>query len=123
MHRRPLSRLALACCLLALFAAAAAAAGFGSASLTSLLLPDGATRYPQYQAGRLLHLDGVGLLPASGTATISRVVGTYTQTVCRAACTSGAFRVTLPDDWYFRNADYFYRSGATSGTVRAFLTL
>jgi hypothetical protein len=62
--------------------------------------------------------EGYGVLPADGTVTVSRVVGSVTNQLVTATATDGYFSVTVTNK-YIVHGDVLYRSGnATNGVVR-----
>lgn len=62
--------------------------------------------------------EGYGVLPANGTVTVSRVVGSVTNQIVTATATDGYFSVTVTNK-YIVHGDVLYRSGnATNGVVR-----
>lgn len=70
---------------------------------------------------RTLHpivFEGYGVLPADGTVTVSRVVGSVTNQIATATASDGYFSVTVTNK-YIVHGDVLYRSGnATNGVVR-----
>ena len=64
-------------------------------------------------------VEAINMLPATGTFTLSRVVGTVTNTFVTAACTAGAYAAPITTTNYLLRGDTLLQGGSvTSGVVR-----
>lgn len=99
-------------------AAAATVVGLNAVSLPS----DGPWTPTGIGIGKALHAEAFGVLPQSGTITVSRVANGITNAVVSFACTNGYNSIPVSGTWYIAAGDTLLRSGGTTnGQVRLIL--
>lgn len=105
-------------CLTAAAAIGAAAAAMAATKVTVFAEP-GPRTVDTVDVAKPVYVEVINALPATGTVTVSRVVGTVTNTFVTAPCADGAYAAAITGTNYLLRGDTLVRGGSvTSGVVR-----
>lgn len=107
----------LTLCLIA--AAAIGAAAAMAATKVTVFAEPGTRTVDTVDVAKPVFVEVINALPATGTVTVYRVVGTVTNTIITAPCTDGAYAAPIETTNYLLRGDTLLRGGSvTSGVVR-----
>ena len=107
----------LTLCLIAVAAIGAAAAM--AATKVTVFAEPGPRALDTVDVAKPVYVEVINALPATGTVTVSRVVGNVTNTFVTAPCTDGAYAAPITTTNYLLRGDTLLRGGSvTSGVVR-----
>ncbi len=105
----------LTLCLIAVAAIGAAAAM--AATKVTVFAEPGTRTLDTVDVAKPVYVEVINALPATGTVTVSRVVGTVTNTFVTAPCTSGAYAAEVASTNYLLRGDTLLLGGSVTSCV------